>query len=87
VRGAFDWSGFGFRYTSQSLSVGFAISGYVCNLADGRVELLSEGDPCEIDRFIAAIQAEMGSYIREIQIESDSVGPDDNPLTGFSIRH
>jgi acylphosphatase len=79
--------GVGFRYTSQSLSAGFAISGYVCNLPDGRVELVSEGDPREIDRFIAAIQAEMGCYIREIQTESDSVWPEDNPLTGFSIRH
>ncbi len=79
--------GVGFRYTAQSLAAGFAISGYVCNLADGRVELVSEGDRREIDRFIAAIQAEMGCYIREIQTESDSVRSDDNPLTGFSIRH
>jgi acylphosphatase len=78
--------GVGFRYTCQSLSVGFAVSGYVRNLADGRVELVSEGDPVEIDRFIAAIQAEMGYYIREVQSESDS-SPDDNPLSEFSIRH
>jgi acylphosphatase len=78
--------GVGFRYTCQSLSAGFAVSGYVRNLADGRVELVSEGDPVEIDRFIAAIQAEMGYYIREIQTESE-LPPDNNPLSEFSIRH
>jgi acylphosphatase len=80
--------GVGFRYTCQSLSVSFSVSGYVRNLDDGRVELVSEGDPAEIDRFIAAIQAEMGHYIKEIQTESDSESPpEDNPLSGFSIRH
>jgi acylphosphatase len=77
--------GVGFRYTCQSLAARFEVSGYVRNLADGRVELVSEGDSVEIDRFLAAIQAEMGHYIREIQTESDS--PGDNPLSGFSIRH
>jgi len=77
--------GVGFRYTCQSLSARFEVSGYVRNLADGRVELVSEGDSVEIDRFVATIQAEMGHYIREIQTESNS--PSDNPLSGFSIRH
>ena len=77
--------GVGFRYTCQSLSARFDVSGYVRNLADGRVELVIEGDPVEIDRFLATIQAEMGLYIREIQAEFES--PDDNPLSGFTIRH
>jgi acylphosphatase len=78
--------GVGFRYTCQSLSADFAVSGYVRNLADGRVEVVAEGDPNEVDRFIAAIQAEMGYYIREIQTETEPP-PDDGPLSGFSIRH
>jgi acylphosphatase len=77
--------GVGFRYTCQSLSGGFQVSGYVRNLADGRVELVTEGDPTEIDRFLAAIQAEMGFYIGEIETESESTS--DNPLSGFVIRY
>jgi acylphosphatase len=77
--------GVGFRYTCQSLSARFEVSGYVRNLTDGRVELVSEGDAVENDRFLAAIQAEMGFYIREIRTESES--PNDNPLSGFTIRY
>ena len=77
--------GVGFRFTCQSLAARFEVAGYVRNLADGGVELVIEGDPAEIDRFLATIQAEMGSYIREIQTESES--PDAKPLSGFSIRH
>ena len=37
--------GVGFRFTCQSLARGFDVAGYVRNLADGRVELVAEGEP------------------------------------------
>jgi acylphosphatase len=76
--------GVGFRYTCQSVARGFEIGGYVRNLPDGRVEVLAEGQPDEIDNFLSAIQFEMNSYIRDATTESEPAG--DVPLTRFSIR-
>ena len=40
--------GIGFRYTALSIAEKFAISGWVRNCSDGRVELVSEDDLAEI---------------------------------------
>jgi acylphosphatase len=77
--------GVGFRATCRSVARGFAVSGFVRNLPDGRVELVSEGDPAEIDGFLAAIQAEMDFFIADIHAEQESSA--DIPLSGFTIRH
>jgi acylphosphatase len=77
--------GVGFRFTCQAVARGFVVTGYVRNLADGRVELVAEGDPTELDAFLTAIRLEMNPYIKEIAMESEA--PDANPLKGFSIRH
>jgi len=46
--------GVGFRYESRALALGYNLSGYVRNLADGRVELVAEGAyPSVWDRFFA----------------------------------
>ena len=45
--------GVGFRYTCQSIARGFDVGGYVRNLPDGRVEPLAEGEPGELDNFLA----------------------------------
>ena len=77
--------GVGFRYTCQSLARGFDVAGYVRNLADGRVELVLEGEPQELDRFATSIQQEMGNFIRDVE-----TGIDPHPaasLSGFTIRH
>jgi len=55
--------GVGFRYTSQRLAKGYAISGYVRNLADGSVELVVEGQQTEVDRFLAALDEQMAGYV------------------------
>jgi acylphosphatase len=36
--------GVGFRYTAQRIARSFAVTGWVRNLPDGRVELIVEGD-------------------------------------------
>ena len=43
--------GVGFRFTCQSLARGFDVAGHVRNLADGRVELVAEGESSELDAF------------------------------------
>ena len=77
--------GVGFRYTCQSLARGYSVAGYVQNVRDGRVELVAEGEPNELDEFLAAIQLEMGPYIRDADVQTEST--DSEPLQGFSIRH
>ena len=77
--------GVGFRFTAQSLARGFDVAGFVRNLADGRVELMAEGDSGVLDAFLASIQTEMDTYITSVRTESEL--PGDYPLMGFSIRH
>jgi acylphosphatase len=77
--------GVGFRFTCHSLARGYEVAGHVRNLADGQVELVAEGEPIELDRFLAAIRVEMSAYIRNVEVETES--PGSQPLTGFSIGH
>jgi acylphosphatase len=77
--------GVGFRYTCQALAYRFDVAGFVRNLADGRVELVAEGEAVELDRFIDAIELEMSSYIRHTTSETEP--PGSPRVAGFSIRH
>jgi acylphosphatase len=47
--------GVGFRYTTNRIAAKLKVTGFVRNLPDGRVELVTEGDKAEVDRFTAAI--------------------------------
>ena len=76
--------GVGFRYTTQDIARRFDVRGYVRNLSDGNVELVVEGTPDEIARFIAAIHERMGSFIRDVK--SSSL-PARREFTDFTIRH
>ena len=58
--------GIGFRYTVRTLAAGFDATGYVRNLADGRVEFAAEGDAAELEAFVDAIRdSEVGRFIRQ----------------------
>jgi acylphosphatase len=75
--------GVGFRYTCQRLAEGFAVSGYVRNLPDGKVELLAEGAEDQVRAFLDVIAGRMAGCIENCSIA-------DRPLQGFksfSIRH
>ena len=76
--------GVGFRATCRWLARGFEVAGFVRNLSDGRVELVAEGDADEINRFLRAVQDEMGEVIRDIQVHQEQ--PDHPALTGFIVR-
>ena len=75
--------GIGFRYTVKQTSLGFEVTGWVKNLADGRVELLVEGERGELEAFQAAIpEAGLRRFIRETQAEwSNGTGE----FRGFEI--
>ena len=76
--------GVGFRYTARSLAMGFEVAGYVKNLSDGRVQLVAEGSPHEVARFLDAVKAELGRYIEDTQ---ELRRPASGRFASFEIRH
>jgi acylphosphatase len=76
--------GVGFRYTAQSIASKYDIRGYVMNLADGRVELLMEGDESEMERVVTEIQEKLDGFIRQ---RTDDVSDATGEFRAFSIRH
>jgi acylphosphatase len=77
--------GVGFRYTVKSVARGFEVAGTVRNLPDGRVELIVEGQPAELEAFRKAIQdSELGHFIRQ---EETARGSATNEFRGFEIVH
>jgi acylphosphatase len=77
--------GVGFRATTARIAKRFSIEGYVRNLPDGSVEIAVQGAENEVDRFLGAIQMELGAYIRETLVEDASVVRALGP--GFVVRY
>jgi acylphosphatase len=66
--------GVGFRATVAYIARRFPVTGRVCNVVDGSVELLAEGDRQELIRFRDEIRAELERYIqRAAETWSDDV--------------
>jgi acylphosphatase len=76
--------GVGFRYTASSIAQSFAVQGFVQNLSDGRVMLVAEGAPAELDRYLVEVRSRLEPYIR--QELTDSSAPT-GEFAGFVIRH
>jgi acylphosphatase len=57
--------GVGFRFTAVRAAERYAVTGYVKNLRDGRVELVAEGEEGEVRAFLEAVADAMGGYIGE----------------------
>ena len=75
--------GVGFRYTAKTVITGFKISGTVRNLPDGRVELIAEGAPAELESFRAAIHdAGLAGFIGDEQV---TWADTKNEFRGFEI--
>lgn len=75
--------GVGFRYTVLQVAREFEVAGYVCNLADGRVQLEAEGRESEIGEFVAAVQERMHGFIRKVE-RRGALRP--AQFSGFAIR-
>lgn len=76
--------GVGFRYTTQRAARGYPVNGYVRNLPDGRVELVVEGQAGEIERFIRAVETEMGGHVHDRKV---AASPATGEFEGFAVRH
>ena len=76
--------GVGFRWTVKNLARGYEVTGWVKNLADGRVEMQVSGEPDEVDAFLEVIgESELKSHIRKVEA---SVIPPPAGFHGFEIR-
>src|SRR5262245_27598104 len=60
--------GVGFRYTASRIAQQHAVTGFVRNLDDGRVELVAEGPAAELNQLLAEIAEAMTDYIRDVQV-------------------
>jgi acylphosphatase len=75
--------GVGFRYTTKKVALEFEVTGTVRNLADGRVELVAEGDREELAGFRNAIrEAGLAAFIRN---ETEQWSEPTNEFKGFEI--
>ncbi len=75
--------GVGFRYTARSIAQSYPVTGYVQNLADGRVELVVEGEVESISALLRAISTEMGRNIRDVR---ETTEPATGQFKGFDVR-
>ncbi len=78
--------GVGFRYTVRQIAREYEVSGWVRNLADGRVELLARGEAAEVDGFLETIAGgELAGFIKAAEVGTPSPALLEG-LRGFEIR-
>jgi acylphosphatase len=75
--------GVGFRMTTHAISSRFAVTGWVRNLPDGSVELEAQGAAGELDSFLATIDEQFRSLIRDAARQDIPVRDDE---ASFGIR-
>ncbi len=61
--------GVGFRFAAERLARRYPVTGHVRNLADGRVELVAEGEEATVREFFNAVKQEMSDCIRHTDTE------------------
>jgi acylphosphatase len=76
--------GVGFRFTVQRIAQHYTVTGFVRNLPNRQVELVAEGAPAELDRFLAAVAEAMAGYIHKTEART---GPPTGEYARFDIAH
>jgi acylphosphatase len=74
--------GVGFRYRTLQVLAPTKLTGSVRNLRDGRVELIVQGEPHQIEQALEQVRAELGGLIES---ESWAWRTPSAPCTGFRI--
>ncbi|MFC1703721.1 acylphosphatase [Candidatus Omnitrophota bacterium] len=60
--------GVGFRFTAERIAIGLGLVGWVKNLPDGRVELVSEGEEDTLQRLLAEVDQYFSRYIKDANV-------------------
>lgn len=76
--------GVGFRYTVHEIVRLNPVDGYVRNLPDGRVELVAQGTPAQVEGVLQAISDRFRGNIEGVDRQELSNA---EAVRGFSIRH
>jgi acylphosphatase len=75
--------GVGFRFTTCRVAERFDVAGWVRNEPDGSVRCVAEGEPGQLDAFVAAVQEAMAGHITDTRTDRGEARGD---LVGFGIR-
>ena len=73
----------GFRYTTRRIADSYPVTGYVRNRADGRVELVVEGEDAVVREFVEQIQSTMAAQIEMVEMRDEACRDE---FTEFAIR-
>jgi len=76
--------GVGFRITAVGFASGYEVLGYVKNLPDGRVELVAEGEPSELDGLVKDLRHHFKDQLRNVEVVET---PPTGEFRGFDIRY
>lgn len=76
--------GVGFRFAACRIARRFDVTGFVRNLPDGRVELVAEGEPRQVESFIQAVRDEMAAYVQALELSSS---PATHEFSDFGISY
>ena len=64
--------GVSFRYFTQDIAVQYGLTGWVCNLPDGRVEFAAEGPKGVLDDFVKAVnRGPVAARVTKIDLQWD----------------
>jgi acylphosphatase len=67
--------GVGFRFTALRMAQRHQLTGFVRNLPDGTVEMLTQGSAKDIDDCIQDIKEYFGDYLRDTRIQEIPTDP------------
>lgn len=65
--------GVGFRFTAKMLADRNSIKGWVKNLADGRVEILAQGQEANLKSFLKEVKSEFAQHINDTELEESTI--------------
>jgi acylphosphatase len=58
----------GFRFTAERFANDYKVKGYVRNTADGKVELVAEGEEKTLNDFVEALRFDLANFIDKYSI-------------------
>ena len=76
--------GVGMRFTVARMAPRHGATGWVRNLPDGRVEIVAEGAPPDLERFFEDLKENMEGYIRFLKLVWQ---PATGEFSGFDIAY
>lgn len=75
--------GVGFRFFTERVARRLGVSGFACNLPDGRVEVVVEGPRVAVEALMAEVRrGPGGAAVRDVTVAWEQPAG----ITGFSIR-